>query len=117
VVWHDNGLVNGDIVGRDAEYCIGAWRGWLTFAPKQEMWPREDLPVKGSVPAPMLFRYWLLGKPSKLTRYERKFYRSPEKLYWLLSATKEKTVVDPLGPLYSFQVRGATRFDIKLKIT
>ena len=61
-------------------------------------------PVNVSVPAPMLVRYWLVGSPWLLVRYEMKFFRSPLKLDCALDATKLKTVCTPLLPLYSFQL-------------
>jgi hypothetical protein len=59
--------------------------------------------VNGSVPAPILRRYWLDGKPSLLSKYLKKFSRSPEKLETWLETTKLYRVVSPFGPEYSFQ--------------
>jgi hypothetical protein len=61
-------------------------------------------PVKGSVPAPILKRYWLEGNLKLLSKYVKNWRRLPEKFVASLSATKEYTVVEPFGPLYSLNV-------------
>jgi hypothetical protein len=52
----------------------------------------------------MLSRYWPEGKAQELSRYLKKFNKSPEKLVAELEARKLYTVMEPLGPLYNFQL-------------
>ena len=65
-------------------------------------------PENGSVPAPTDWRIWLPGRPWLLRRYTKNAFRSPLKLLIGLTATNEKTVVCPLGPLYSLNCLPAT---------
>jgi hypothetical protein len=67
-----------------------------------------SVPVKGSVPAPMLSRYWDSGKLWSEIRYVKKSRRSPSKLSTALVATKLKTCMFPFKPEYSDQVTPAT---------
>lgn len=39
-----------------------------------------------------------------MVKYVKKAFASPEKFETVLDATKEKTVIEPLGPLYKLQV-------------
>lgn len=64
----------------------------------------HNIPVKGSVPAPILRRYWLEGNPSLLSKYLKKSSRFPEKLVTWLDATKLYTFVEPFSPENSFQL-------------
>jgi hypothetical protein len=52
----------------------------------------------------MLRRYWLEGNLKLLSKYVKNCRRLPEKLVVSLSATKEYTVVEPFGPLYSLNL-------------
>jgi hypothetical protein len=56
------------------------------------------------VPAPILKRYWVEGKPLLLSKYLKKFSRFPEKLITWLEATKLYTFMEPFIPKNSFQL-------------
>lgn len=64
------------------------------------------LPLVGSVPAPVLIKYWLLDKPWLLVKYEMKTFKSPLKLEIVLplAGKNEYTSLTPLLPLYNFQL-------------
>ena len=59
------------------------------------------------LPAPTLIKYWLAGNCCSRSRYLKNAFKLPRKCDTCFTATNEKTVVLPFGPLYKFHLMPA----------